>query len=347
MKSLKSLKKKNLKILIRTAGGKETQEELGLGHVYRCLNLASELKSNKIHFLLEDFGGAKKIIKQRGFHNIQILKKGIELPDDLKITMSYLKRKKIDLLIVDRYFMKVNYLKTLQKYVKLVVISDLYNIEYPSDLVINGFVGLKNNTKINSYNSKCLLGPKYQIIDKRFSDKRTKNKPVYDLLITAGGYDEKNIIDICLQCLQPYINKIKTKIIVGPVGKKSKLTKKLEKKYYSYLKILESTKNMKKEIISSKFGICSGGITSYEFAAMNRPFAIICTEKHQLITATEWEKTGCALNFGVVSGNTKNKLDKFFQKISERRYHSKIKKTNIVDGNGAARVADEILKICR
>ena len=28
MKSLKSLKKKNLKILIRTAGGKETQEEL-------------------------------------------------------------------------------------------------------------------------------------------------------------------------------------------------------------------------------------------------------------------------------------------------------------------------------
>ena len=62
--------------------------------------------------------------------------------------MNYLKRKKIDLLIVDRYHMRVNYLKTLQKYVKLVVISDLYNIEYPSDLVINGFVGLKNNTKI-------------------------------------------------------------------------------------------------------------------------------------------------------------------------------------------------------
>ena len=118
MNSLKSVKKKNLKILIRTAGGKETREELGLGHVYRCLNLASELKFNKIHFLLEDFGGAKEIIKQRGFHNIQILKKGIGLSDDLKITVNYLKRKKIDLLIVDRYHMRVNYLKTLQKICK-------------------------------------------------------------------------------------------------------------------------------------------------------------------------------------------------------------------------------------
>jgi len=289
--------KNNLRILIRTAGGKETKEELGLGHVYRCLNLASEMKPNKIHFLLEDFGGAKEIVKQRGFRDIQILKKGVQLKDDLKITKNYLKKKKIDLVIVDRYHVKIKYIKDLKKIVRLVVISDLHNVEYPADLVVNGFIGFKNETKRNSYGSKCLLGPQYQIIDKRFSEKYPNIKPTYDLLITVGGYDEKNIIDMFLKCVQPYINKIKTKIIVGPVGKKSKLAQTLEKKYPSRLKIVKSTKNMKKEIILSKFGICSGGITSYEFVAMKKFFAIICVVKHQLITATEWEKKGIRFKF--------------------------------------------------
>jgi len=344
LKSIKS-KKNNLKILIRTAGGKETKEELGLGHVYRCLNLASEMKPDKIHFLLEDFGGAKEIVKQQGFHNIQLLKKGVQLKDDLKITKNYLKKKKIDLVIVDRYHVKIKYLKELKKLVRLVVISDLHNIEYPADLIVNGFIGFKNETKRNSYGSKCLLGPRYQIIDKRFSEKYLNIKPTYDLLITVGGYDEKNIIDMFLKCVQPHITKIKTKIIVGPVGKKSKLTQTLEKKYPSHLKIVKSTKNMKKEIILSKFGICSGGITSYEFAAMKKPFAIICVVKHQLITATEWEKKGCALNFGMATKTAENRIKKFLHKIVEGNSLYRIKKRNLVDGKGASRVSHEILKI--
>ena len=50
-----NIKRKSLNILIRTAGGKETNQELGLGHIYRSLNLGKELRPNKINFLLEDF----------------------------------------------------------------------------------------------------------------------------------------------------------------------------------------------------------------------------------------------------------------------------------------------------
>ena len=309
--------KNKLRILIRTAGGKESNQELGLGHVYRCLNLALEMKPNKIYFLLEDFGGSAEILKQRGLHNIQILKKSTSLKDDLRITKNFIDKKKIDLVIVDRYHVNLEYLKEIEKLVKLVVISDLHNIEYPGTLVVNGFIGFKNEIKNNSYNAKCLLGPKYQILDKKFSNKLINVKPTYDLLITVGGYDDKNIIDIFLKCIQPYIFKIRTKIIVGPVSKKSKLAKTLERKYPSHLKIIKSTKDMRKEIISSKFGICSGGITSYEFASMKKKFAIICAEKHQLLTAKEWEKKGFAINFGIVKESTKNKIIKFLEEITK------------------------------
>ena len=338
-------KKNKLKILIRTAGGKERKQELGLGHVYRTLNLAEEMKPNKIHFLLEDFGGAKKIIKQRGFKNIQTLGKKINTKNDIKITQDYLKKEKIDLMIVDRYHVKINYLKKLKEFVKLVVISDLDNIEYPADLIINGFIGFRNQIKVNSYNSKCLLGPKYQILDKRFSLKNTKKRKNYDLLVTVGGYDEKNTIDEILKCIQPYMPKLKTKVIVGPVGKKSKLSINLEKKYSTNLKIIKFSKNMKREMSDVKFGICGGGITSYEFASMKKPFGIICVEKHQVKTAQQWEKKGYALNFGVMTKSSKNKINEFVQKIVKNDFPVSIKNKKIVDGKGANRVIQEILKI--
>jgi len=340
-----NLKENGLNILIRTSGGRAPKEELGMGHVYRCLNLVSSLKFNTINFLLEDYGDAKKVIKLRGFRNIKVLKKGINLKEDIKITKNFIQKKKIDLVIVDKYHVKTQYLKEIKKITKLVVIADLYNINFPADLVVNGFIGFKNTIKKNSLGSKCLLGPRYQIINKKFSEKLKKSKPKYDLLITVGGFDEKNIIDVFLKSVLPYISQIKIKIIMGPTGKKSKLTRILEKQYPTHLKIIKSTKNMNKEISSARYGICSGGITSYEFASMKKLFAIICHVRHQLSTATEWEKKGIAMNFGIVSKNTENKIKKFLQQIIRRNEPYKMKNRNFVDGKGSMRVSQEILKI--
>jgi len=63
-----------------------------------------------------------------------------------------------------------------------------------------------------------------------------------------------------------------------------------------------------KSISEARFGLCAGGITSYEFACLNVPFAIICQVKHQLITAKEWEKQEIARNLGLLTKNTPKKL---------------------------------------
>lgn len=339
------IQNKKLKIAIRTSGGKETNKELGLGHVYRTLNLALELRTNEIHFLLEDYGGSREIIKKNNFKDIHILKKDIELNDDIDESLRYIIDKKIDILIVDRYKLKKTYLKKLLDYVKIVVISDLYNIEYRADLVVNGFVGFKNSVIKNSFNSRCLLGPKYQIINQKFSIRSKNIKPKYDLLISVGGYDQKNIIDVILNSILPYINKIKIKIILGPVGNKSKLVEKLEKRFPRQIFVLKSTKNMKKEIESAKFGISNGGMTSYEFASMKKFFGIICIENHQLITAKEWETKGYAKNLGVVKKGIEKNIVKFLEESVIKNIQIKINSKDIVDGYGLSRISNEILKI--
>ena len=63
------------KILIKTAGGKAPKKELGMGHIYRAINIAKNLKDQEIFFLVEDFGSASKIIKKNNFKNILKIKK--------------------------------------------------------------------------------------------------------------------------------------------------------------------------------------------------------------------------------------------------------------------------------
>lgn len=331
---------KKLNILFRTAGGRAKNGELGLGHIYRCINLSQHLKKHSIHFLIEDYGDTKKVLKENQIHNISTMKNDVDLNNDIKKTVDLIKRKKIDVLIIDRFKTKKKYVSLLKKFVKTIVISDLKIVDYDADLLINGFIGFQNKIFTNRYGTKCFVGPKYQILNKGYIHKSSSKKRQYDLLITLGGFDDKRITDIVCQRVIKYLDKIK--VILGPATIKSKTIKKLESKFKGRLIIHSKTKDMKKEILDCKFGICGGGITSYEFAAMGIPFAIICQYKHQLQTASEWESKRIGLNLGMPNKNLGKKIDQTLQSYVQGNLSVKAKK-NIIDGFGARRVAKIII----
>lgn len=332
------------KILFRIAGGKAIGKELGVGHIYRSINLAKELRPNKIYFLLEDFGGAKEVLQKNGFNNIKSIKKEMKSIQDYKNTELQIKKWKIDIIVVDRFKISKSYVKKLSKIIKVIVISDLNDFHFKADLIVNGFVGFKNQIIENKFGSKCILGPDFQILNKQFSKKTKLKSKKWNLLVSFGGYDEKRIVDILAEVLPNYLDKVKVKIILGPVAKKSLKLNKLEKIYSKNLYVKNSTSNMAKEMRETKYGLCTGGLTTYEFVCMGVPVGIIPDDHHQIITAKHWEKLGFAKNLGIVSKTTKEKISLFLQEI----YQGKLLTTNkkiIVDGRGSTRVSDEILKI--
>ena len=97
---------KKSKILIRTAGGSTKGKQLGMGHIFRSIHLAKELKSFQLIFLLEDFGGAKRILKKNGFTNILQLEKNISHQQEYLKTQKIINEYSIDLIIYDKY--KIN-----------------------------------------------------------------------------------------------------------------------------------------------------------------------------------------------------------------------------------------------
>ena len=333
-----------MKILFRTAGGRATQKELGLGHIYRCINLAEHLTKADKFFLLEDYGGVRNILAKRGFKNVTFLNTKANLESEISNTIQYIKEKQIDVVIVDRYKIELRYLQEIKKVSRVVFISDLYKMDFPVDLVVNGFIGFNNKITKNRYGARCLLGPRFQILNKKFSNNKNVKNKTYDLLATFGGFDEKNLVENFISQLLKADRKFKTKIIVGPATKKSNKLKNLSKKYGRYLTLVNKTDDMQKEISKSRFGFCSGGLTTYEFANQGVPFAIICQVRHQLLTAREWERRGIAANLRLPSKKTGGKIREILEHIAKNEIHLKTGRS-YVDGQGSKRVADEILKL--
>jgi spore coat polysaccharide biosynthesis predicted glycosyltransferase SpsG len=337
------LKTKLYNIIFRTSGGRAKKKQLGMGHITRCMNLSKNIKNCKINFIIEDFGGATKFLKDEGIKNIFTIKPNISIFDELKYIEKIIYTKKIDLIIIDKYDLKINYCKKIKKMTKLVILTDLFKIDFPADLVVNGFIGFKNKYIKNKYGTTCILGPKFQILNKNFEKKHESSKK-YDLLVTFGGFDENNIIENVLNVLSKFPKQIKTKIILGPATIKTKKIEKLERRCKKSAFIIKQTSNMFNEINSSRFGLCAGGITTYEFAAKKVPFGVISQVQHQVLTAKEWEKQKIGRNLGKINNHTNKKIEKFLNDILNNNISSNPRK-NIVDGLGSKRIALEIKKI--
>tara|TARA_Y100000741_G_scaffold54785_1_gene37778 strand:- start:359 stop:1360 length:1002 start_codon:yes stop_codon:yes gene_type:complete len=332
-----------MKILFRTSGGRIPKKQLGLGHIYRCINLSKEFSSHKIIFLIEDYGSVSTLLKEQNLRCIK-LKPGLSEKIDIQKTLKIIENQKIDLVIADKYGLTNNFVKTIKQATKIVVISDLKNIDYNANLVVNGFIGYKNKITRNKYGTKCLLGPKYQILNQIYTRKKINKKKKIDILATFGGFDSANIVPVFIKSLKNNMNDLKIKIILGPSTKKNSELSKLVKKYNNSITIVHKVPNMRKEIADAKFGFCSGGITTYEFANMNVPFAIISQYPHQLITSKEWKKLGIGLNLGKLSNSTPKKIQNIVNSLEKYKKNLKIC-YNIVDGLGTKRIKKEIISL--
>lgn len=334
--------KKRYSVLIRTAGGITSSKELGLGHIFRCINLAKKLKRHKIHFLVEDYGSVKEILNKNGFSNVSILKSGISINEDIKSIEKIIEREKIQMVIVDKYKIKKNYLKKLEKKILLVYISDLNLKKISCDILINGFIGFENKI-IKNKNQVMLLGPKFQILNPKFSMPKHVAKN-YDILATFGGIDDSKIIEYFLESLSHISKKLKVRCILGVATRNSQKIKNFQKNSHHKISVINYTNNMKNEIEKCEFGFCAGGITSYEFASLKIPFAIISQNRHQLLTAKVWEKKKIAVNIGLPNKQNQKKLINLLEHISTGK-KPKLIKHNQIDGKGTLRIVKNIEKV--
>ena len=325
----------------------DANENIGSGHLQRCLNLAEFLKNDhKITFIF--CNTSSLIIKEvkKNFSAI-FFKDNKDLLGKIEKT---LKKNEYNFLILDDYSTNYIWEKAIYNYFsKVLVIGDHLDKKHYCDLYLNQNVidNRSQKTLIKKFsNIKCLLGPKYALLDKNYSKyARNERSKIYlkNIVISFGGSDKENLTDKVLNILsQRKFNKFKIKVAIG---KNYQYFNNLSKKYKSNNRIIfyKGLNSLAKINYNSDLSIGAGGISTWERLCLSLPSLVFLVSDNQKVTINALRKK----NFIIYAGKIK-KFDKInfeiliksakknYKKIVQKMEYSKI----LVDGRGVVRVAE-------
>lgn len=326
-----------VKIIILTECG----GDIGYGHISRC---------SAVYQALEDKGFTPELIVHGDEHGEKLFAgKRHQIFDWIN------NRKKLpgvlensDIAFVDSYLAGPEVYDFVSKHVETAVyFDDDLRIDYPKGIVLNGAISAKELHYPAKNGVSYLLGATYFPLRKEFCNAPEKEirREVETLLVTCGGSDMYNLtptIQTFLNDTYPDLNK---KIIVTSLFSNISEIKKLQDSNTELLFDLNAIDFME-AMQDSDIAISAGGQTLYELASVGLPTIAFCVAENQLQNVIGWSKTGTMEYAGRYE-------DKFFlanlskaldREISfEKRANNSRGTRELVDGNGAKRLANEVL----
>ena len=260
--------------------------KFGLGHFFRCYRLSKKFENNsKIFFIVDHL--PEQISNDRLFKKINFIEfyKNEKFKSqllDYKKFENYIKKKKIDLLLIDDYRLDRIWHKKLTKNIKkIVVIDDSANKKFHCDIYINYKHKIENKRKIiaklNKKNTKLLLGSKYSIINSNLNIKKSYKRKKNIIISFGNSFNFKN--------LRFFFNKIKylkhnIYVSIGILSKNYQYIIKMSK-IFSNIRLIHLNLKMDKLISKMDLYIGSAGNALYENSHIKLPSIFFKISKNQ------------------------------------------------------------------
>lgn len=314
------------RVLIKT----DATNEIGTGHVYRDLAIASKLANHDILFLLDE---SKKLgieiiensnypyITHKNFLSPNISNKNV---DNIKLSE------------MDQVLNK-EMIKEIENYDPDIIINDILNTsgEYIAKLKENNyfvvnFEDLGKGSEIADIvfdalyehqipSNNVYFGHKYYILKDEFYFQNQKEinyrDKVDNILLTFGGTDLNDLTRKTLNSLIKSTYDGAITIILG-LGYKDKKEIKEEFKNYHNIEIFENVKNMSTYMYQADLIFTSAGRTMYEVASIGVPCICLCQNERELQHTFGNAENGF-LNLGLEKNIEENKLIETMEKIIE------------------------------
>ncbi len=340
-------------IYIRADGN----ENIASGHIMRCLSIAGEITSlggNVVFILADESPVALLKGKSIPYHILHSDWKNLETETDSLI--SYLQQEKAKIILVDSYSATREYLENLGKYVGVVYIDDYVDSVLPVRAIVHYSVFdssrklMIEKQKTSKY-PELLWGADYIPLRKEFSHVTYKvRKEVCTVLITTGGADRLGMGVALTEALlkKEGFQNLQFHIIAGAFYPDLPRLKELEAKN-KQIRVLTDVTNMSEQMTASDVAISAGGTTLYELAACGIP--TICFEvADNQNGAWAWDQNDCMIFAGNAEENKEECINNCIAALTRYMsgYEERVRKSNrirkIIDGKGAFRIAEYILK---
>jgi len=311
-------------------------DEIGMGHIYRCITLARELekvlKSNVTFVTNRRYSGGVEKLRSTDFDVVVT---------EEKETVGYIKSLDTDIIFLDVLDTSGEYVRQLRETPAAVInLEDLGDGAEHADYVVNALYE-KDCDKKNKF-----FGAEYVIVDQEFHEKRGQVRPeIKNVLLTFGGSDPSNLSTKVLETLGATKLPYQYKLVLGPDFNHDSKLEELSDAVLSNATIIRNSTNMPELMEWADVAICSGGRTAYELAATGTPALVIAHNDREADRMRDLDAFG-AVSF--LGKTTKLEADSVTAEVTaldeniDRRVTMSKRGKEFVDKGGLQRILDLI-----
>ncbi len=267
------------KIIFRVDGG--NIYGVAMGHVFKCLRLAYELKRRDVDllFIMKNYPEGVNLVKSSGFH-VEVLDRNVKPLEEAKEIVCLAKELNAIIYIDLRDGKKHIIDLANQEKLITVVYEDVSTEFIEPTLLINPSLTAHDEKRYCSLKTCYLLGIDYMVIAPEISNyKRTSYSPVIrNLFICFGGADPCNISSRVLNVLlSNNYNSFRILIALGPAFKYLQDIKTilLNKDKKRRVQLIQNCTNLVYLQSQCEAAITSGGTLVYEMIALSIPTLVL------------------------------------------------------------------------
>ena len=324
-----------MKVAFRVDGS----TRLGLGHIRRCLSIADYLRRKKvISFFIISNNLTENLIQSNNYKVFHISTSS----NEGKQIQQILSDEKCTILVIDSKRSSIKQIfNQLKKNIKIILIDNSKFIKYANFTILPGL-----ESSLNHKHKNLLTGSKYVILG---SNIKPKNKSIRKshIFFSAGASDRYNITEKFIHAFRK--SKFDFKLLVA-IGKFYKHTEKLQSiiKNDKRIDLVIGQSNLVTLMSKCSLGVVTYGITAFEAAFAGLPIFILAHSNENVISAKKVAKYGWCKYVGKYDEINYNYVVKtivHFSKDLKNLKSMSLAGKKFIDGNGAQRVANLILKL--
>lgn len=316
-----------------------------MGHVTRCLTLASELRNRKadIRFAMSRGGQAGvKAVKEAGFPISLTETDDPRVGLDSKDLAATVEAANDACILIDHYAAGQSYLEQLAaRELRVLVIDDLADRDLRSAaLILNQNLSATEMDYGSNPGQIRLLGPRFALLRAQFSEARPLSKEMgRHVLVSLGG---GGVAQETRMVLEELLN-VPTPLNIKIAGTESTELGRFDPGMHQ-VQALGRVREMAPWMQWADISINAGGSTCWELCCLGVPMMIFVLAANQEPNAKALEAAGCAINMGPLNENGPSiatSVDELLATPERLKTMSAIGR-KLVDGRGAARVAKTI-----
>jgi UDP-2,4-diacetamido-2,4,6-trideoxy-beta-L-altropyranose hydrolase len=351
----------------------DASNDIGIGHVMRCLTLADILmeRGAEVQFLCSDHpGNMAALLRQRSIE-VELLPRpaganefknaadysnwlGATQPEDAERTIRALRGQHLDWLIVDHYALDAEWESQLRPHANNVLaIDDLANRRHDCDVLVDQNYSSSAEDRYRgllSAGGRAWLGPYFAMLRPEFRrarrSPRTRDGAVRRILIFFGGSDPLNLTGLAIEALcKPEFRSLQVDVVVG-INNPHRHSLEESAGRRPHTSIYGPQLHLADLMAQADLSIGAGGVTTWERMCAGLPSIVVSIADNQRPACNSLAEAGLifypghcdAIQFSDLVSSIRSVLAQ-----PDAMAKMSIRNLLTVDGWGAARIVESML----